>query len=75
VSGCWLTWDYFGYSPVYGTPRQIDSTKTVRVWSGWLTKGPLIMVGERTSPNEIHVDVKEQGRGARLILRRNSPAR
>jgi hypothetical protein len=52
---------------------EIDSTKTVRIWSQWLKKGELIMVGQLTSRNEIQLDLKQQGRGGRLILRR-SPA-
>jgi len=51
---------------------EIDSTRTVRVWSEWLTKGQLIMVGQLTSPNEIQLDLKQQGPGARLILRRDT---
>ena len=52
---------------------EIDSTKTVRVWAQWLRKGELIMVGQLTSRNEIQLDLKQQGRGVRLILRRDPP--
>lgn len=53
---------------------EIDSGGVVRVWDQWLTKGPLIMEGRRTSETEIELLIKEEPRGGRLFLRRVRPA-
>jgi hypothetical protein len=54
---------------------EIDSDGVVRVWQEWLTKGPLIMEGRRTSETEIKLDTKDDAGAAHLLLRRERQAR
>jgi hypothetical protein len=53
---------------------EIDSGGVVRVWDKWLTKGPLIMEGRRTSETEVELVIREEIGGGRLLLRRVRPA-
>ncbi len=54
---------------------EIDADNAVRVWQVWLSKGPMIMEGRRTSETEIALEFKDDGGGAHLLLQRVRPAR
>jgi hypothetical protein len=54
---------------------EIDPDGVVRVWQEWLTRGPLIMEGRRTSETEIKLETKDEAGAVHLLLRRTRAAR
>lgn len=53
---------------------EIDSDGVIQVWEHWLTKGPLLMVGRRTSETEIELETEDEHGGGRLMLRHIQPS-